>query len=308
MQTTHSILYQASGFYLSGIASNSVQSASHPVVIEAAAEILDAVNSVQCSWTWGPDSQTSNTLDSCAFSRDQGKILVNLPHTVEQNKSGFGQIRVRLLTSSGDASGIKGFQLYLTPSVAGLLPCTPPTILASSETLLGSPALATMAGQAFDNASLSTNIRINVNLADNTKVLEKFSLRTSYKKINYRDNDYIVIYKAWPAFTAQQFGSAISHDDMCRMAEEYKPMNKGRHNGNFGKQIARFDTMVVSSSGILVGVNEDGKSQRIADAHRKDLTRIIGAGADKQVSDNCDALLPASNRFRAPPVCIRDQE
>jgi hypothetical protein len=283
-----------------------VQSASHPVVIEAAAEILDAVNSVQCSWTWGPDSQTSNTLDSCSFSREQGKILVNLPHTVEQNKSGFGQIRVRLLTSSGDTSGIKGFQLYLTPSVAGLLPCAPPTILASSETLLGSPALATMAGQAFDNASLSTNIRINVNLADNTKVLEKYSLRTSYKKINYRDNDYIVIYKAWPAFTAQQFGSAISHDDMCRMAEEYKPMTKIKNRlGNTGRKLARFDAMVISSSGVLVGINETGQTRRIADAHKKDLTYVIGAGAEKQVSENCDALLPAGDRYRAPVLCVK---
>jgi len=308
-QPPHSILYQASGFYLSGIASNSVQSASHPFVIEAAAEILDAVNSVQCSWTWGPDSQTSNTLDSCSYSREQGKILVNLPHTVEQNKSGFGQIRVRLLTSSGDTSGIKILKLYLTPSVAGLLPCAPPTILASSETLLGSPALATMAGQAFDNASLSTNIRINVNLADNTKVLEKFSLRTSYKKITYRDNDYIVIYKAWPAFTAQQFGSAISHDDMCRMAEEYKPMTKIKNKlGNTGRKLARFDAMVISSSGVLVGINETGQTRRIADAHKTGLTYVIGAGAEKQVSENCDALLPAGDRYRATVLCVKIQE
>ena len=294
---------------MSGIASNSVQSANHPVVIEAATEILDAVNSVQCSWTWGTGSQTSNTMDYCTFSRDQGKILLNLPQGIQPNQSGFGLIRVRLLNSSGDASDIKASQLYLTPSVAGLLPCTPPKILASPETLLGSPALATMAGQAFDNTTISTDILININLADKTKVLEKYSLRTSYKKLSYRDNDYIVIYKAWPAFTAQQFGSAISHNDMCRMAEEYKPMTKIKpKQGNYGRKLARFDAMVISSSGILVGVNETGQARRIADAHKKDLTRVIGAGAEKQVSENCDAQLPASDRYRAPVLCVKIQE
>jgi hypothetical protein len=291
-------------FQLSGIASNAVQSASHPVIVTAEDAVLGAATSVQCDWAWDQSGSSSEALESCSFINDNGRLLVSLPASMEQQKSGMGQIRVRLANSSGGVSGTKIANLYITPSVAGLSPCTTPAIVGSPESLLASPSLATTNGQEFDNLNMSTNVRISVNLADHTKVIDKYSLRTSFKKIRFRDSDYLVIYKAWPAFTAQHYQAAISHSEMCRIAQEYKPKVNGRYVRS-GNMLTRFDAMVVSAAGTLVGVDGSGQARRIANAHQKDLTKIIGAGAEKQVSENCDSPLPSSKPARAAVFCVK---
>jgi hypothetical protein len=299
---SQAVFSTATVFQLRTFASNAVQSSNHPVVVTSESSVLDAASAVECSWSWGLNQTSSQNLGSCTFTRLQNKIHVNLPSSIEQERSGFGQLKVRLLDASSGATAVKNISIYISPSVAGLVPCDPPALLESPASLLASPSLATFNGQAFDDSTLSTNVRINISLSDQTNVIDKYSLRTTYQKVSYLNNDYIVIYKAWPAFTAQHYQSAVSHGEMCRIAREYKPKVLK------AKQLSRYDAMVVSSSGVMVGVTADGQARRLGDAHQVSLTSLIGSGAAKVAAGSCSSLLPSSNPARVGAFCVNVED
>jgi hypothetical protein len=296
------LLNSKTDFLLTGSASNNVQSIKHPVRIEAPPEVLSNVASAQCGFVWG-QQEVAPKLSDCPMTigRD-GALQIQLPTDLDADRTGYGQVFVKLSNASGRTTAVRSVMLYISPSVAGLAPCSTPSIFSKPDLLFGSTALVSTLGSKFDDASMSTGVKVDIKLADGASVISKYSLRTAYKKVSFKDRDYIVISKSWPRFTAQKYGSNLTQDQMCQLAQEYKPSEKSGTSSK--KKVANFAAMVVSPSGVIVGVDAAGASRRLIDVHTKSGLALLGHGAKKSTDQNCHASTASDSGFQSATICL----
>ena len=296
------VLNSKTDFSLMGAASNDVQSVNHPVRIEAPREVLSKVASVQCAFVWG-QQDAAPELSECPMTiGSDGALHVQLPTELEDDRTGYGQVFVQLSNASGRSTAVRSLLLYISPSLAELVPCSTQNIFSEPDLLFGSTALVSTLGSKFDDASMSTGVKVDIKLADGASVISKYSLRTAYKKVSFKDRDYIVISKSWPRFTAQKYGSSLTQDQMCQLAQEYKPSE--RSGSSSKKKVANFAAMVVSPSGVIVGVDATGASRRLIDVHAKSGLALLGQGAKKSADQNCQAAAAPVSGFQSATICL----
>lgn len=293
------IFNSATAFTLSGVSSNGVQSLEHKIYVDPGKDLVDKVAKVSCAVSFGKAS-LSGPLQSCQFVRQGDQIELTLPPAITSTKHEYANFHVELIDGKSGKSAVKKLGLFLTSSVRGLSACAKePAFLANPDVVLSHPALAGVASHSFDNSK--TNLDVDISIHSNLGILlEKQSLRTTYKRITYKGKDFIVVYKAFPGFVATNFNTAMTHSDMCLVTDE------SHRYGRFGKIKERYQAYVINASGTVIGVQPNGNTVRqitnVANGSLKSI--VFGDGAPKSKDLACQPIVPNYGFRAVAPVCL----